>query len=357
MQKFIHGGDIYSASSPLGYWLDFSANINPLGLSAAIKKTIVENIDSLVHYPDPQGRALKQAISDFNGVPAENIVLGNGAAELFYLYFHTLHPQKVLLPVPSFSEYEKSALAAGAELKYFFLQEHEDFQLNFERLKQEMLDCQLVILGNPNNPTGELLLVEKLIDLLEMAAEREISVLVDESFLDFRADSEKYSVRDLIEEYPHLFVVTSLTKAFAVPGLRLGYGLANKALVEKLNFHKDTWNVNSLAQAAGITALSDVEYQQKTYNFINEVVPAFHEALQEIEGIKVYRPTVNFVLLKITQDSLTSPELVAKMKTKGILVRDCSNYPGLDDKFIRVAVKLPEDNALLVQALRECLKQ
>ena len=355
LQSFVHGGDVYSAESPLGRWLDFSANINPLGLSESVKKAIMAGIEGLVHYPDPQGRELKQAISASYRVPEKAVVLGNGAAELFYVYFHTRRPERVLLPVPSFSEYEKAARSSGAEIKYFYLQEQEDFRLDFTRLRSEMAGCRTVVLGNPNNPTGELLARKAVECFVKAAGEAGIDVMVDESFLDFRSDRQLYSVADLVTEYDNLLVISSLTKAFAIPGLRLGYGAAAEGLVKELEFNKDTWNVNSLAQAAGIAALGDAGYKAGTLEFINQNVTYMYKRLRQLEGLKVYEPSVNFVLLNIAGCGMESWQLAEKMRQKGVLIRDCSNYPGLDTRFVRVAVRGMEENRLMLRALQECL--
>ena len=356
LQSFVHGGDIYSAESPLGHWLDFSANINPLGLSESVKKAIMAGIEGLVHYPDPRGKELKQAVSASYHVPEQAVVLGNGAAELFYVYFHTKRPGRVLLPVPSFSEYEKAARSAGAEIRYFYLQEQEDFQLDFARLRSEMAGCHTVVLGNPNNPTGELLERGDVECFVQAAGEAGIDVMVDESFLDFRTDRQLYSVADLAAEYDNLLVISSLTKAFAIPGLRLGYGVATERLVRELEFNKDTWNVNSLAQAAGIAALGDDGYRVRTLAFIKQNVPYMYESLGKLEGLKVYEPSVNFVLLNIAGCGMESWQLAEKMRQKGVLIRDCSNYPGLDTRFVRVAVRGMAENRLMLQALKECLE-
>ncbi|MGM9539122.1 threonine-phosphate decarboxylase CobD [Anaerovibrio sp.] len=353
--SFVHGGDVYSAGSPLGHWLDFSANINPLGLSERVKQAITDNIEGLVHYPDPMGRALKQAVSASYNLPEKSVVLGNGAAELFYVYFHAMRPERVLLPVPSFSEYEKAARSADAEIKYFYLQEQDDFRLDFAGLQEAMDDCQAVVLGNPNNPTGELLGREAVEAFVRAAGKNGTDVMVDESFLDFRPDRQLYSVADLAAKYDNLLVVSSLTKAFAIPGLRLGYGTAAEGLVKKLDFSKDTWNVNSLAQAAGVAALADIGYKNRTLDFINENVPAMYRALQGIKGLKVYKPSVNFVLLNLSGCGMTSWQLAEKMKRHGVLIRDCSNYPGLDGRFVRLAVRGRDDNELMLNVLRECL--
>lgn len=355
LQSFVHGGDVYSAGSPSGGWLDFSANINPLGLPECVKKAVMENIAGLVHYPDPRGRKLKQAVSASYNVREDSVVLGNGAAELFYVYFHAKRPGRVLLPVPSFSEYEKAARCSGAEIKYFYLREEENFSLHLAELQEAMGDCQAVVLGNPNNPTGGLLARGEIEALVKAAGQSGIDVVVDESFLDFRADRQLYSVAELAAEYANLLVISSLTKFFAIPGLRLGYGIASAGMVKKLEFHKDIWNVNSLAQAAGAAALKDGAYRARTQEFISTNIAEMYEALRSIAGLKVYEPSVNFVLLNLAGCGMKSWQLAEKMKRQGVLIRDCSNYPGLDERFVRLAVRGRKENGLVLKLLRESL--
>ena len=355
MPAFVHGGNIYAEKSPHGSWLDYSANINPLGLPESVKKSILEHIDGLVHYPDPEGRELKQAISAHYGVDGRQVVLGNGAAELFYVYFHAKRPQRVLLPVPSFSEYEKAARCCGSEVVYFYLDEADDFQLDVDKLAHAMKGCDAVILGNPNNPTGQLLPKEAVIRLTEAAAGCRADVIVDESFLDFRQDREQYSVVELAGQYPNLLAISSLTKMFAIPGLRLGYGICSSELVQAMEYHKDAWNVNLLAQAAGIAALADEEYIAKTRLNTRKTLGEMEAMLQHISGVEAYPPAVNFVLLKLKHPCITSKKLQAGMKKNGILIRDCSNYPGLNDKYVRLAIRDSESNRQVVGILAKCL--
>lgn len=352
---FTHGGNIYAEKSPCGSWLDYSANINPLGLPESVKKSILEHIDGLVHYPDPEGRDLKRAISACYGVEENQVILGNGAAELFYVYFHTKRPKRVLLPVPSFSEYEKAARCCGAEIQYFYLQEAENFQLDIEGLGKALGDCGTLILGNPNNPTGQLISKDDLVKLVEKAADCNVDIIVDESFLDFRQDRAKYSLVQLAGQYGNLLVISSLTKMFAIPGLRLGYGVCSRDIVRLLEYHKDTWNVNMLAQAAGVAALADEEYAKKTRLHTKQTVAEMELLLQNISGVKVYPPTVNFVLLKLEQSCINSKDLQAKMKQNGVLIRDCSNYPGLDGRYIRLAIRDSQTNKDVAAILNMCL--
>lgn len=353
LPKFAHGGDIYSATSPVGRWLDFSANINPMGMPAAAKKAIIENIDSLVHYPDPEGRELKQAISGFCGMAPECIVLGNGAAELFYVYFHALRPKRVLLPVPSFNEYERAAGCAGAEIDYFFLQKENGFQPDLASLIEALPGHDVLIMGNPNNPTGNLLTKQEIALLAEAGRAAGCRLVIDESFLDFRQDKGLYTAVGLLDRFDNIMIVTSLTKFFAIPGLRLGFGLADSKLARRLEGNKDVWNVNLLAQKAGAAVLRDAGYQRQAREMLAGNMREFYHALRLVSGIRAYAPSVNFVLLELLKQGMNSAGLCAFMKRYGILVRDCSNYPGLDDKFVRLAVRSKEENAVVLQRLKE----
>ena len=227
MEKFEHGGQIYNSNGAAENFLDFSANINPLGLSEKVLQALQENLRGVVNYPDANATELKNAISRCYKVPAENLVLLNGAAEFFYLYFQVLRPRKVLIPVPSFSEYDRAARAAGCEVEYFFTAEEENFKLDTEKILQQKCDC--IILGRPNNPTGNLVSVEEVKKISDA-----IPTVLDESFIDFlNVESAKsFAGKNLV-------VVQSLTKIFALPGLRLGFAVAEKNLAEKFNAAKD----------------------------------------------------------------------------------------------------------------------
>lgn len=358
MKVFEHGGNVYGKIDPaadFSRWLDFSANISPLGLSDSIRKSILDNMDNLIHYPDPTGQKLKQAISVYAGVSEKNIVLGNGAVELMYIYMHSRKPAKVLVPVPSFSEYERATLSADAKVEYFYLQEKENFALDVCALDKFLPTADVLILGNPNNPTANLLTVEQIEQITSAAKNSGTDVIVDESFIDFRQDSKKYTAVSLVEKYDNLIILQSMTKFYAIPGLRLGFAVVSEALAEKMEMGKDPWNVNSLAQAAGVAGLQDKAYQELTRKTVAENMYSLSKSLREMTGLKVYEPTVNFILLNTREIGITSGALTAKMREKGVLIRDCSNYPGLDEYYVRVAVKSHEENNRLLEVLKACL--
>ncbi|MCR5177244.1 MAG: threonine-phosphate decarboxylase CobD [Anaerovibrio sp.] len=355
MRPFEHGGNVYSAGVCRPELYDFSANINPLGISDKVKNTIIKHVDNLVHYPDPSGLQLKQVISVHYKTNMKNIVLGNGAVELLYVYFHSRRPKRVLIPVPSFSEYERGARAAGCEVEYQYLDKADDFALNKTRLMEKIPEVDAVVLGNPNNPTGSLISRGDFEEILEKSAQSDTDLIIDESFLDFLTDEENYTLIDVADKYSNLLIIRSMTKFFAVPGLRLGFCVAGEHLVNMLEAGKDQWNVNLLAQYAGVAALKDVDYQEKTRMLIQKYKKALYERLSAFEELDVYSPTVNFIMFSVEKTGLSSSQFVELLARQNILVRDCSNYPGLDDFHIRTAVRTEHENSLLVDAIREVL--
>ena len=346
MKTFEHGGNIYNAAGQAEDWLDFSANINPLGLSKTVKAAITSGIDGLIHYPDPKAQSLKNAIATRYNVPFENIITLNGAAEGFYLFFNTFRPRRVMIPVPSFSEYERAAKAAGCDIKYFNTHAEENFKININALIEALEGIECVILGSPNNPTGGLLTcdeIERLLDKVEF-------VIVDESFVDFLGND--YSVRQLIKAHSNLIVMQSLTKFFAIPGLRLGFALATEIIINHLELGKDVWNVNYLAQRAGVAALDDEDYINETRRWLVNEKEYFIKRLRSIEGVRIFEATVNFVLIEFeTLD--TALKVIDYLKIQHILVRSCANFRGLDGRYIRMAIRSRQENCRVLDILSQ----
>ena len=343
MTKFQHGGRIYNSQGKAEKFFDFSANINPLGLSEKVLQTLQENLRGVVNYPDANATELKNAISRRYKVPAENLILLNGAAEFFYLYFQVLRPRKVLIPVPSFSEYERAARAAGCEVEYFFLREEDNFQLDAEKILQQKCDC--IILGRPNNPTGNLISLDAVKKISDA-----IPTVLDESFIDFlNVESAKSFAKK------NLVVVQSLTKIFALPGLRLGFAVAEKNLAEKFNAAKDVWNVNFLAQKAGAAALADEKFLADTRTWLEVEKKFFVERLKNLP-VKIFAPTANFILFKVQTEKVAA-EILKQLRAKKILLRNCENFVGLDGRFLRSAIRSREENILLIDNLQKILEE
>lgn len=339
MERYEHGGQVYDSSGVAGDWLDFSANINPLGLSEKILLTLAENLRGVVNYPDPNATKLKLAISRRYDVPEKNLVLLNGAAEFFYLYLNAMRPARVIIPVPSFSEYERAARAAQCEVKYFVTNAAENFVIDVNRLRADLNPADCVIIGRPNNPTGNLIAAEEILRLAQVA-----SVIVDESFIDF-IDAE--SLRKFAAE--KISVVQSLTKIFAIPGLRLGFAVVEENLARRLNFSKDVWNVNFLAQKAGVAALADEDFLQRTRAWLAIEKSFFVERLKNLRGVEVFSPTVNFVLFKHER----AKDILNELRRKKILLRGCANFVGLDETYLRSAIRSRKENLRLFDVLEK----
>lgn len=336
MERYEHGGQVYDAAGRAGDWFDFSANINPLGLSERVLRTLEENLRGVVNYPDPQAVELKRAISERYDVPEKNLVVLNGAAEFFYLYLNATRPRRVIIPVPSFSEYERAARAAGCDVELVITKAEESFALDVSKLRG---DC--VIIGRPNNPTGNVITVEEILRLAEVS-----SVIVDESFIDF-LDVE--SVRRLVSE--KISVVQSLTKIFAIPGLRLGFAVVEENLARRLNLSKDVWNVNFLAQKAGVAALADEDYLRRTRTWLAAEKKFFVERLSNLRGVEVFPPSVNFVLFRHEQ----AERILKELRREKILLRSCANFAGLDGSYLRSAIRSREENLKLFNELEKII--
>jgi len=354
-----HGGNLYAAMRQTGgdvsEILDFSANINPHGLSERIRQTLYASLESIIHYPDADGYDLKQAISQHYHVKDERITLGNGAVELMYILCHMLKPKCVMVTAPTFSEYEAATRASGAAIEYVYLHADNNFAIDTQAMAEKLATIDIIFICNPNNPTGTLLTNIQLEKLLSAATTYHTYVVVDESFIDFLPSDGEYTCRQLLTQYPNLIILHSLTKFYAIPGLRLGFALASPELTNLLHRGKDPWNVNTLAQKAGIVALGDHAYQQLSKKNMGKIKMDLYHSLLSIPGLKPYLPSVNFILINIAGTNMTGEELRQAMASHNILIRDCSNYPGLSSSYIRIAVKLPEQNSILVETLRKVI--
>lgn len=357
LNAFEHGGNIYNAvrhGGNIANILDFSANINPLGLPNSLRQSIITNLDRITAYPDAEAHDLKAAISLHYNVERSYITVGNGAVELLYVLCNAIRPRQVLVAAPTFSEYERAARSSGSEVKYLYLNSETDFQINVQHLIQELQSnlIDILFIGNPNNPTGTLMKTKDIEPILQAARLHNTFVVVDESFLDFLMDDDEYTCRHLLPHFENLMILHSLTKFYAIPGLRLGFALTSPKITNLLHKGKDPWNVNSLAQCAGVAALNDHDFKLASKQLINQTKDEFYKQISTISSLKPYQPSVNFMLVNISNTRMRSSELRTQLARQDILIRDCNNYPGLSDSYIRLAVKMPEQNQQLLKALQ-----
>lgn len=343
MRKHIHGGDVYGHRD----CIDFSANCNPLGTPEKVKQAIIESLDHINEYPQVGCAALKEAIAAYEQVKPEQVVCGNGAAEVIYSLCRAQMPKKALISAPTFAEYEQALYSVGCKAEFFELDEKKQFVLGEEFLEALQPELDMVFLCNPNNPTGILIQPEILKRITQRCWQWKITLAVDECFLDFVPEPELYTLKSYLEQYPNLFLLKAFTKRYAMAGVRLGYGLSgNRELLEKMEGMVQPWNVSTMAQAAGIAALKETAYAEAGRQMTFEELAYLKKEMQQL-GYKVYPSQANYVFFEGPID------LYEKLEERKILIRDCSNYTGLCKGYYRVAVKAHWENQLLIQALRE----
>lgn len=340
MQK--HGGDIYQRE----YRLDFSVNVNPLGTPGRVIEAACEGIRHSDRYPDVECRKLRAKLAQAEGVCGEQIVFGNGAADLIFALALAKHPKNVLLPAPTFAEYEQAVRMAGGQVIYYELPEAKGFLLDERIIEHISPDVDMLFLCNPNNPTGLPLKKELVFRILERCAACGTMLVVDECFNEFLDVPEVYSVKEYIDRYPGLFILKAFTKVYAMAGLRLGYGLSSdRALLEGIRGAGQCWPVSIAAEEAGIAALEDRAFTRK----IVELLPKERERMRGSMaglGLEVFPSQANFLLFHTR-----IPGYGERLARQGILVRDCGNYPGLGEGYYRVAILTPEKNDRLLAAM------
>ncbi len=351
--ELIHGGDLYGAAMQSrraeGELLDFSSNINPLGVQPGVREAVIRGMERVEQYPDPLCRRLVTALAKKEQVREEYLLCGNGGADLIYRFAYGLRPRKAMLPAPAFAEYEEALRQAGTELIFQNLNDKKQVDDTFVEALPG--DADAVFLCNPNNPTGLLTEPGIILKLLEKARQEKTVVFLDECFLDFVEGEEDTTLKNYIEEFSNLVILKSFTKMYAIPGLRLGYVLsANRELLERMRMAGQPWSVGELAQEAGIAALEDETFPERTRAFVREE-RAFLKAQMEKLGFFVYEGAANYLCFCVPGEKA----LYEKMLEQGILIRRCSNYRNLDAEHYRVAVKGHEENRRLLEAFRMVL--
>ncbi len=345
MKKHVHGGNVYEYRD----CIDFSANCNPLGTPESVKQAIMESLEYLPNYPQVGYAPLRQAIGAYEAVSPEHIICGNGAAELIFSLCLAVRPEKALVLAPTFAEYEQALTSVGCAAEHYVLKEELDFRIQEDFLERLTSKLDVVFICNPNNPTGILTKRSFLLRVLELCRENGILLVVDECFQDFIKEPDAYTLKEQIREYENLFLLKAFTKRYAMAGVRLGYGIcSNRKLLEQMCLVTQPWNVSTMAQAAGISALKETEYVEKGRQLIFQEAEYLRREMEGL-GIKVYPSEANYLFFK-------GPERLFKACVEhGILIRDCSNYPGLSEGYYRIAVKKHENNMRLIEAFQKIL--
>ena len=341
MQK--HGGDIYQRE----YRLDFSVNVNPLGTPERVIEAACEGIRHSDRYPDVECRKLRAKLALAEGVPGEQIVFGNGAADLIFALALANRPKNVLLPAPTFAEYEQAVRMAGGQVTYYELSETEGFLLDERIIGHITSDVDMLFLCNPNNPTGLPLKIALVLRILELCAACGTLLVVDECFNEFLDAPEAYSVKEYIGRFPGLFILKAFTKVYAMAGLRLGYGFSSDSeLIARMGEMRQPRNVSIPAQYAGVAALDETDYVSRCKAMLAGERDYLKAGLKQM-GFTVYDSRANYIFFR------ARPGLYQAMAEQGILIRDCGNYVGLSEGYFRIAVKTHEENTELIHTMEE----
>ena len=343
---YVHGGDIYSRP----YRLDFSANVNPFGTPEAVKAAVRAAAEGLCAYPDPYCGPLRERLAALNGVDRSEIICGNGAAELIYTFAAALKPRSVLLPVPSFADYEGALSAAGCEPVFYPLKRENGFLLTKDLLDHIGPDTDLLMLCSPNNPTGRSIPKALLSAILDRCRQTGTWLFLDECFLELTDEDRAFSLASCLREGDRVFLLRAFTKAYGMAGLRLGYGVCkNRELTEKMCRLVQPWNVSTPAQAAGLAALDCPDWPQKARRLLQTEKPWLIEKLTRL-GFAVLPGDANFLFF------CGASGLRDLLGRRGVLIRDCANYRGLGPGDYRIAVRTRPENEELLKIMEEALR-
>ncbi|MFE8116511.1 threonine-phosphate decarboxylase CobD [Brenneria goodwinii] len=349
-----HGGNILEMALKIGVdatdIIDFSANINPLGMPDSLKAAIVSQLECAERYPDVEYRELHAALARVHGCEAGNIIAGNGATELIYAVAQYLQPRRALLLTPGFAEYRRALQRAGCVIDDYAMTEADGFQPD-ERLLAALDDTHYdcLFIATPNNPTGLMPDPQLLLAIAERCQQRRTALIVDEAFIDFLSDAP--GLIPYLSAFPQLYILRSLTKFFAIPGLRLGYLVSgDRNAISAMKRAREPWTINAFAALAGEIILDDHAYIAATHRWLAEAQRCLYQELCAMPELRVWQPAANYIFLHCLRPEI---DLQQALLAHHILIRSCANYPGLTASHYRVAIKSDSDNRRLITALRQ----
>ncbi len=346
----IHGGDITTYQEEFGTEpIDFSANISPLGLPKEIKDELISSIDDIKNYPDPLCRKLVRAIAQKENIDEKNILCTNGASEFIYNLIYSIKPKNALILAPTFAEYELALKTLNCDIEYYILEEKYSYTIRKNIINKISSYLDIVFICNPNNPTGIVCEPEILEKMIAKCEKTGTFIVIDECFIDFLEDEQNYSMIKLIENNKNLIIIKAFTKMYALAGLRLGYGItSNHELLNFMRERNQPWSVSSLAQKAGVIATSLDDYVEDVKKIVKEERTYLTTSLMML-GYTVYPTYANYILFK---SEIQDDKLDEKLRKHGIMIRNCSNYIGLEEWYYRIAIKNHTDNEKLIETLK-----
>ncbi len=344
LEKNVHGGDVYNNN----VMLDYSVNINPLGLPEGVKDALKAAAEIVDEYPDIDSRELTKKLAGKFGVKEDYIALGNGASEIFMSIVHALKPKRALVLAPSFYGYKYALEAVDAKIKYHYLKENEGFAPDDSLIDDISEDLDMIFLANPNNPTGKALEPPFLEKLLRVCKNKGVTVVLDECFVEFMKGD--YTMIGKLEEFDNLIIVRAFTKLYCVPGVRLGYMFgSNLDYVNRIKRQLPEWNISVFAQKCGEACLLYERFEEMTADFVASEKEYLMKGLKNL-GIKAFSSATNFILLYSDKD------LYKLLLDRGILIRNCENFEGLKKGYFRIAVKSRGENEKFLKVLGECVE-
>lgn len=360
-KEHFHGSDLEKIERIYGIKKEditsFSANVNPLGISPMLRACLSEQIDAITGYPDREYTSLRKCISTYCGADLEHIMVGNGSTELISLFIQYISPKRSIIIAPTYSEYEREISLTGGKYSYFFLDQENDFLIDTDKLINSLTPgIDLLVICNPNNPTSTAIRNKNMEAILQACKRNNIFCLVDETYAEFAPDMEAVTAIPLIKDFENLIILRGISKFFAAPGLRLGYAIcSNLEVIKTINERKNPWTINTLAALAGEIMFKDYDYIRTTKELINSERKRIWNILSSCKNLKLYPPTANFMLVKILDTTISSAQVFDVAIKRGLMIRDCSTFSGLDDTFIRFCFMSREKNDELLSVLLDLL--
>lgn len=358
VQEAFHGSDLEVIAKRYQIEKDsiipYASNVNPLGISPMARQALIDNIDAIKAYPDRDYISLKSRISKYCGADMQHLILGNGTSDLIRLILETVSPAKTMIIGPTYAEYARTARLVGSEIETYMLKNEDDFTLDVDMFLKALNESfELLIICNPNNPTGQALTIEQIEKILKRCIELNIFVMIDETYVEFVKDVNAVSSISLTKKYINFIFLRGVSKFFAAPGIRFGYAItSNRQLLEATSNGKIPWNINTYASVAGVM-FEDEHYINLTRSLIQTERNLIFSALSSRKTIKVFKPAANFVLIKLLKEDLTAADVFEYCIKKGFMIRDCTDYEGLGEKYIRFCFMKPEQNDNVVNTILE----
>ena len=353
-----HGSDIEKISACYHIKkeaiVNFAGNVNPLGLPASVKEAVATHADLFSSYPDREYLSLRNVLSNYCDVPADYILPGNGSSELIALLIEARAPKHTLILGPTYSEYSRELTFSGSTQDYYHLQENSDFRPDLDDLFHTLSDgYDFLIICNPNNPTSSAIFRDELKELLAFCKRKNIFVMIDETYVEFAPDISAITAVPLTKQFSNLMVLRGVSKFYAAPGMRFGYGITgNSEFLKTMREKQIPWSLNSLGAFAGEMLFQDHDYYQQTRNLILSERQKMYETIKKLPTFKIYPAYANFLLVKILKDGITSFDVFERCIQKGLMIRDCSSFQCLEGEYVRFCIQMPEENQRLLDLLQ-----